>query len=529
MIYSLYGTENIGFEKILCEEIKKSTRMVAMEYPQDTPSSVREVEASPYASALSEGLRDFGYDLKTALADIIDNSITAAASEVKLVAMTAAKSPFIVVSDNGAGMTESELIEAMRFGSKHPLNHRDSDDLGRFGLGLKSASFSQCRRLTVITRKEGNISCARWDLDRIHQHNNWLLIMIEHPKTVNGYEFLPSTGTVVVWEKLDRLTAGINDNPAKRTELINAELTSAEYHLRLVFHRFLEGNSPALSIYLNSRRLEPLDPFASNHPSTQRDPEEVLHLSKGTVCFRCYTLPHHKKMTKDEWKEIGGHEGHLQSQGLYIYRENRLIIAGGWLGLVKQAELTKLCRIAVDIPNTMDAEWKIDVKKASARLPPSVRERLKKIVERLTETSKRTYRSRGQRLVDVDRHPLWNRTFVAGEVSFRPNLEHPVIETYAEQLPDQLKAGFYRCIRLVGSTLPIDSLHAELVGNEDAVVSDNVEEADLEEYVRSVASALMENGENQQALFHMMQNYPFLRANWETVSRILDDMLRKNT
>lgn len=266
--------------------------------------------------------------------------------------------------------------------------------------------------------------------------------------------------------------------------------------------------------------------MATAHVATQKDPEEVLRLRQGDVQIRCHTLPHHKRMSREEWEEIGGPEGHLKSQGLYVYREKRLIIAGGWLGLARQTELTKLCRIAVDIPNTMDAEWKIDVKKASAQLPPVVRERLKKVVKRFVGTSKRTYRSRGQKLVDEIRFPIWNRVQKDGQIVFRPNLEHPVFRTYTEQLPEQLRERFERCLRIVGSGLPIETLHAELVGNAEAVTADETSANDLEELVYSLAVTLMENGVPSEALSATLQSNPFLRVRWEAAAPILEDFLR---
>jgi hypothetical protein len=307
---------------------------------------------------------------------------------------------------------------------------------------------------------------------------------------------------------------------------MNSELSRAEHHLRLVFHRFLEGAKPRLKLSLNGRHLKPIDPMATSHAATQKDPEEVLRLRQGDVLIRCHTLPHHKRMSREEWEEIGGPEGHLKAQGLYVYREKRLIIAGGWLGLARQTELTKLCRIAVDIPNTMDAEWKIDVKKASAQLPPVVRERLKKVVERFVGTSKRTYRSRGQKLVDETRFPIWNRVQKDGQIVFRPNLEHPVFRTYAEQLPEELREGFERCLRIVGSGLPIETLHAELVGNAEAVTADETSANDLEELVYSLAVTLMENGVPSDALSDTLQSNPFLRVRWEAAAPILEDFLR---
>lgn len=485
----------------------------------------REVDATPYAASLIEGHRDFGYSLETALADIIDNAITAGAQSVELIADTVADEPWIALADDGSGMTEAELIEAMRLGSKNPTDARETEDLGRFGLGLKSASFSQCRSLTVVTRQEGRTSCARWDLDRVAKRNDWSLELIDNPELVTGDDLLPETGTVVVWEKLDRLSGGYAHDRAKRAEHMNSELSRAEHHLRLVFHRFLEGSKPRLKLSLNGRRLKPIDPMATSNAATQKDPEEILRLRQGDVLIRCHTLPHHKRMSREEWEEIGGPEGHLKSQGLYVYREKRLIIAGGWLGLARQTELTKLCRIAVDIPNTMDAEWKIDVKKASAQLPPVVRERLRKVVERFVGTSKRTYRSRGQKLVDETRFPIWNRVHKDGQIFFRPNLDHPVFRTYAEQLPDELREGFERCLRIVGSGLPIETLHAELVGNAEAVTADETSVADLEELIYSLAVNLLENGMSTDTLTDTMRNYAFLRSQWESVEPILQKFL----
>lgn len=486
----------------------------------------RQVDATPHASSLIEGHRDFGYTLETALADIIDNSITAGARSVELIANTVADEPWIGLADDGSGMTEAGLIEAMRLGSKNPIDVREAEDLGRFGLGLKSASFSQCRSLTVLTRRDGQTSCARWDLDRVAKRNDWNLELIENSELVSGYDLLVETGTVVIWEKLDRLSGGYTHDRSKRAEHMNSELTRAEHHLRLVFHRFLEGAKPRLKISLNGRQLKPIDPMATDHSATQKDPEEILRLRQGDVHIRCYTLPHHKRMSQEEWEEIGGPEGHLKSQGLYVYREKRLIIAGGWLGLARQTELTKLCRIAVDIPNTMDAEWKIDVKKASAQLPPVVRERLKKVVERFVGTSKRTYRSRGQKMVDETRFPIWNRVQKDGQIIFRPNLEHPVFRTYSEQLPEHLREGFERCLRILGSGLPIETLHAELVGNAEAVTADETSQNDLEELVYSLAVTLIENGVSPESLSETLQNNPFLRVRWEAAALILKEFLR---
>ena len=487
---------------------------------------IREVDAAPYAAPLIEGHRDFGYSLETAMADIIDNAISAGANKVDMVAETSADHPWIAFADDGIGMTEAELVEAMRLGSKNPVDKRDPDDLGRFGLGLKSASFSQCRSLTVLTCKDGRTSCARWNLDLVARRNSWCLELIDSPQEVIGYGLLSNTGTVVVWENLDRLVGGHPNDLRKRTAHINAELTRSERHLRLVFHRFLDGAAPRLQLSINDRALQPIDPLASAYGSGQWAPNDQIELERGTVRFRCRTLPHHSMISRDEWEEIGGPEGHLKSQGLYVYRENRLIIAGSWLGLARQTELTKLCRIAVYIPNTMDAEWKIDVKKASAELPPAVKDRLKRIVERFVETSKRTYRRRGQNLVDETRFPVWNRVQKDGVIIFRPNLEHPVFRVFADQLTDELREGFERCMRIVGSGLPIEALHAELAGNAEAVAVDDTLGVDLEVVVLALVATLSKNGVPAASLTDTLQNNPFLRTRWNAVVPVLEGYLK---
>lgn len=276
-----------------------------MDFTDHSEYLVREIKAEPYASALIEGHRDFGYSLETALADIVDNSITAGATVIRLTAITASDSPYIAIVDNGSGMTESELIEAMKLGAKNPTHKRASKDLGRFGLGMKSASFSQSRQLTIISRK-GDVACARWDLDLVAKRNDWALTIIDNAEKLPYFHLLTSNGTAVIWEKLDRLLGDESMLQAKSIEHANSELVKAERHLCQVFHRFLEGTKPKISLYLNERKLKPHDPLCSAHPATQKDPEEIIQLKKGNVRIRCHTLPHHRKLDADDWDELAG-------------------------------------------------------------------------------------------------------------------------------------------------------------------------------------------------------------------------------
>lgn len=485
----------------------------------------RQVDASPYAASLIEGHRDIGYSLETAIADIIDNSITATARKIEIFADTVSDDPFVAIVDDGKGMSEPELIDAMRLGSKNPLAERDPKDLGRFGLGLKSASFSQCRRLTVLSRNEHGTTSATWDLDVVAQRKNWMLDVADNMDGVRDLSWFPTKGTAIIWEKLDRLSGGISNDRIKRAEHMNAALAIAELHIRLVFHRFLEGTRPKLRISLNGRPLKPIDPTAHNHKACQIEPEEDLPLAQGKVVVQCFTLPHHKMMSEAEWREIGGPEGHLRSQGLYIYRGDRLIIAGGWMGLARQTELTKLCRVRVDIPNSMDALWKIDVKKASAQLPPAVSARLRRVIESFLGTSKRTYRSRGQKLVEHDRHPLWVRILQDNKIVFRPNLEHPVFQKFGDELPQEFRSGFETCLKLLGSGLPIETLHADLLGNAEAVAGDLPDEAQVREMVEAVATTLLDAGVRREKLKSVLEAHELFKRAWSLAEPLIDRFL----
>lgn len=486
-------------------------------------AKMRSADATPHAAALIEGLRDIGYSLETALADIVDNAVTADAHRVEILSETTVDDPVVGVLDDGKGMTEAELIAAMRPGSRNPLDARDSPDLGRFGLGMKSASFSQCRRLTVITKKVGLISAAVWDLDKVAKTNRWEIDLVDDPNALPWAHRLGKSGTLILWEKLDRLTGGYSHDGAKRAEVINQRIVTAERHLRLVFHRFMEMPRKPLKLLLNGRVLKPIDPFARSHAATIMDPEEVLPLGTGDVVIQSTTLPHHKTMTQAAWYELGGPEGHLKSQGFYLYRGCRLIIYGTWFGLCRQSELTKLCRVRIDIPNSMDSAWKIDVKKSSAQLPPVVRDRLKKVLERISDGSRRTYRKRGQKLVDQNRMPMWHRIMADDTIRYRPNVDHPAFTDFAESLPEGLRPSFFNCISLVGASLPIDALHADMAGSPEQVMADAVDEDTLVQAVQSTLVRLLERKFDLETITSMLKDVDPFRSSWEATERIIQE------
>ena len=487
-----------------------------------TPTAVtREKEIPPRASVLVESLRDIGYSLHTALSDVIDNSLTAGARRIELLAETHAENPSIGILDDGTGMTEAELLEAMRPGSRSPLEGRTTNDLGRFGLGLKTASFSQCRRLTVVTRKAGVMSCAVWDLDTVVARDSWIVELPEALAAIPWSERLVADGTLVVWQKLDRLVGA--EGQGDRGDLVR-QLDETARHVEFVFHRFLsgrEGREGRVEISLNGRELKPFDPFHSHHPATQHHQEEPFVLAGREIQIQPVTLPHHDKVSKADWTRYGGPEGYVKNQGFYLYRNRRLIVHGTWFGLARQQELTKLCRVRIDMPSSLDAEWKIDVKKAWAQPPPPVRERLRRIIEQIGVPSKRTYTVRGSRLAEDSRLPVWTRSQDKNAVSYGLDTGHPLFSAFESRLNPETAGEFRRLVGLIVSTLPVEALYADVSASAESVVPAALAPEDFRAIVGATWRVLRERGFSETEAETRMRSADPFRSRWEEAGSVL--------
>ncbi len=485
---------------------------------------MRQERVAPKAAMLIESMRDLGYSLQTALADIIDNSITAGATKVQLFANTDVSDPSIALVDDGKGMTEGELLDAMRPGSRNPLTERGGADLGRFGLGLKTASFSQCRRLTVVSRKNGQTSCARWDLDEVAAADDWLVDLPDSVDNIPCIHHLGSTGTLVLWQKLDRLLdRGGIDNSVQ----LARQIDEASNHLELVFHRFLAGERglKKVTLSINGRLLEPFDPFHTDHPATQLDPAESVLVGGQKISINTYTLPHHKKVTAAEWDRYAGRDGYVKNQGFYVYRGKRLIIHGTWFGLARQTELTKLARVRIDMPNSLDADWKIDVKKASAHPPAPVRERLRRIIETIGGTSKRVYTTRGKQLATDDRLPVWVRIQDKGAITYNLNSSHPVFTNFSSRLSPEMQDEFKRALELASASMPIDALFADTSGSPEKVSGSTLSSGALMSIVETTYNTLLSSGICADDITNMLSMTEPFRSNWEATAAKLKDLI----
>ena len=481
----------------------------------------REEEVSPRASVLIESLRDIGYSLQTAVADVIDNSLAAGARNIELLAETHTEVASIGILDDGTGMTGSELLEAMRPGSRSPLEERSETDLGRFGLGLKTASFSQCRRLTVVTRRDGEVSAATWDLDMVAARDKWIIELPESPKGIPWAERLCGDGTLVVWEKLDRLVG--YESREERQDLVR-QIDETATHLEFVFHRFLSGRESRgsrVKISLNGRELTPFDPFHSHHPATQHHQEDTFLLDRKEISIRPVTLPHHDKVSETDWKRYAGPEGYLKNQGFYLYRNRRLIVHGTWFRLAPQAELTKLSRVLIDIPNSLDSEWKVDVKKAWAQPPAPVRERLRRIVERIGIPSRRTYTARGARLTETSRLPVWTRTQDKNRISYGLNAQHPLFSAFEGRLDDEVADEFRKLMALVVSTLPVEALYADVSANSESVSPQELDSQDFVEITEVTWRFLRQGGLSESDVESRMRSADPFRMRWEEAANVI--------
>ena len=294
-----------------------------------TISHSNSVVVNPNVGNLITSLRDIGYTFEIAVADIIDNCISANSKHVQILALIK-PTKIVCILDDGNGMDELQLVEAMRLATQNPLVHRSQVDLGRFGLGLKTASFSQCKKLTVASKVDGNLSIKQWDLDFISEKNEWLLLTPDVSKFqhISLFKSLQESvnGTIVVWEDLDRLQ--IQNFP----ELID----SLRKHLSLVFHRFLElDGSKKLQITVNNNKLEAFNPFNSSNAATQQINEEKIKFYDETITIQPFILPHHSKISQQDFERYATDDGYTKSQGFYLYRANRLLIYGTWWGLHK--------------------------------------------------------------------------------------------------------------------------------------------------------------------------------------------------
>ncbi|MFH8496694.1 ATP-binding protein [Streptomyces coeruleorubidus] len=422
--------------------------------------------AAPEPAGMVASLSSLGYSLPAAVADLVDNSISANAQNIEVEFTWAGRDSWIAIVDDGDGMTGEELRTAMTVAARGPMTPRTSTDLGRFGVGLKSASFSQSRQLTVATATAGGEWHTRtWDLDVVEKSGEWRLLHGADDNTTAVLDRLRSTaghGTIVLWRRLNGYHGADASEDDERTQKqFYAEAARTESHVGMVFARFLTG-SRRRNLRVSGTPVAPWDPFMGNHPSVQRLPTEELPLGGSSVRVEAFILPSAHRLTPEEYGRAAGPQGWLDQQGFYVYRRNRLILAGDWLGQrgMRREEKYNLARIAVDIPAETDAEWGVDVRKSSVVPPVGLRPHFHRIARQARAKAAEVLRHRGQVAARTHGDPLsyaWNVRRPDGKVTCKINRSHPLVQA-ALRHGGNSTADVRALIRLLEETVPVAAL-----------------------------------------------------------------------
>ena len=424
---------------------------------------LEDINCPPYAPVLMESTRAIGYSIESAVADILDNSIAAKAKTISIF-YNCHPHPYVAIIDYGEGMNGEKLTESMRYGSASPVDERDDDDLGRYGLGLKTASLSQCRCLTVISKQQDNISGRRWDLDYINKTKKWSLEQLDQDEILKQTEINRllslDSGTMVLWKELDKIKTG----SLTLEKALEEKMESVQKHLELVFHRYLSGDGASrVQMYMNGNKLTAFDPFFVAKSTVVMDDEKIeIPGREGKVVIRPFVLPHPSNMTKEELEKYGGKDGLRNLQGFYIYRNKRLLTWGTWFKLIRMDEFSKLARVRVDIPNSLDDLWTLDVKKSTAYPPEIVKTRLKQLVGSMSNGSKRTWTFRQKKEVAGNIVHVWDKVETREGVKYVVNMEHPALTTLKGKLDTDTLKLLEEYLKTVQNNLPFNNLHHDL-------------------------------------------------------------------
>ena len=452
-------------------------------------------------------MRSLGYSLNNAVADIIDNSISAKATKIDIICSWDNQEPFVEIKDNGIGMTSEELEEAMRLGSKNPLHERDKEDLGRFGLGLKTASFSQAKKLIVKTKQNENTYAAIWDLDLIEKENKWFMDL----EKLDGKNAFKEKGTTIRWEKIDTLEKKDKINAQEYFESVTNQLIK---HISLVFHRYISGDYGNKIIFsVNGNICISADPFFKEKSTNQ--PAEII-ANKCKVIS--YTLPHHTNCTSEEWEYHGGEEGYLENQGFYLYRNGRLICKSTWFGLARKLEMRKLCRISIDIDNSSDAEWQLDVKKSRATPPQQVRGRLRDLIHAFSRPAIKKFAKRAKALINKQKSPIWERSVSTDrQIIYKISKDHPSIKFLLNSLSEELADEAEKIFSLVEKRIPLQLISSDYAENPKNLITEELTIKEILDHAKNIIDYYIKQGLSVEDSYDILKGIDIFRENWESI------------
>lgn len=424
----------------------------------------------PSATPVIQALRSLGYSTNTAIADLIDNSIDAKSAKIEINFNYNQGNGNIQVIDNGCGMDENTIQAAMSIGSKNPRDERGREELGRFGMGLKTASFSLGKRLSVMSKIGDRVVERCWDLDYIAKTNEWsLFTQIPDEVRKNMKEINGESGTIVVIDKLDRFMRAGTEQPIQLKSFLE-KVRRVKNHLSFVYHSLLEKNKFTLS--LNEQLIYHWDPFLKDNDYTIKYRTQRLKQDNINFYVTAFVLPHSSHLNQIEFKSAGGPKGWRDQQGFYIYRENRLLYSGDWLGLFPKDAPSQLARIRIDIPNIADDSWQVDIKKSSVTPPDGLaKDRLRAIAKQVRAQSKEIFYFRTS---SSGKHPAlkgnvnpWYHTGKEEGPEFALNYSHPILTEILNNIDDKNGKLLNTYLKLVQLGSPANVIQVTKVSEGD--------------------------------------------------------------
>ena len=470
----------------------------------------------PDPAGTIDSLAALGYSPEAAIADLVDNSIAAKAKNINIICHWAgADRSWIAVCDDGKGMTGPQLLRGLTVGGREG-DLRDAADLGRFGMGLKTASFSQARTLVVASRPDkGDWQMGTWDTEHVKAVGDWELLLgapVEAAGVLNDVQKqAKGAGTVVLWLGLTHLVpigADAGDETAQRA--FYAGVNRVQAHLSMVFHRYLVGRR-RVSITLNSHPIKAWDPFLEGRRFVEELPSDP---APSGLLVKGFVLPHRIRLTDEEYLAAGGPRGWLEQQGFYVYRRDRLIVAGDWLlSEFRKDEKHVLARLAVELPAEHDVAWSLDVKKSSAMPPAAALKQLRRVGRATRARAGSVMNHRGRVVRDgqtVSEDFTWQAVREFGRTRFVVNRQHPLIKDLVERHPD-IRRDVGGILNMIESALPVGLIRTTVdVGEQAPAQPDGEVPDEVLALARRMLEVLLNRGEKaSSALARVTRMPPF--------------------
>ena len=429
-------------------------------------------DATPNPEYLVKAISEQGYSFEAALADLIDNSISANADKVEILTDKESEPYTLFLADNGHGMDEDTLRACMQFPSCSHEQSRAAGDLGRFGLGMKTASFSQTRCFTVISRNKvsGRYAARTWDVDLLKE-GKWKVIvnseaeieelLVRYHAASQGYlrsfdDFEPNT--LVIWQglyKFEEYLAAKN-----REEALNREVTEVvSEHLALVFHLFMEDKKQPLQIRVNNARLKPFNPFPTSQKNFRKLDRKKRLFGDDEIKVEGYILP---ASSMDDVKKGSSiwttrYRSLMDMEGIYVYRARRLILFGGWNGLIRKAQRLQLARLRVVIGNGADHLLHLNVAKSQVIIPHELKKAFEGYITELKAEAEREFFNRGLKKFSSGKketgEELFNRVHSNKGVMLEVNQDFPLIKSLQKNMDKTAQGQLAFLLRLFSATV----------------------------------------------------------------------------